>query len=513
MTTRWRGPRRAADIFARHGDLARLARLDGNLGNLLHRQDRFDEAMERYRRAYGLFMEVGEPRDVATALQNMATCQISMNDFRQAMDTYERARRYCVEHELPLLVAVADYNIAYLYYLRGEYTKAIEMYRAAREHCRALGDAYREALCDLDESEMYVELNLNEEGAHLARRAMSGFQKLGNGYEAAKALTNLAISLSHHGDSQPALNVFRKARELFTREGNQAWIAIIDLYQALVFYQERRLTESRLLCEQAYEFFSPTSLAGKGDPLPVAARADSPRLGTARAREAYLLRRSRQAGTGRNAGAQLPGLFCAGLDRGGAWESGRGPPGLPDGASHLESLRSHLRDGRDENRFPEGQARGLRGAGADVHRGPRHRGKPAGGVRLHRAGQIAQPGGPDRVSRAGSAALPRHASRTGRSGAHPARGVELVYPRAPTAGEPLRRFARPAHRETAAQRAGMRASPGARRWRTCGWRTGSSPTCRAAGSIDLDSIRSTLPDGRDAPAVLPGAGHASTRVC
>ena len=137
------------------------------------------------------------------------------------------------------------------------------MYRAAREHCRALGDSYREALCDLDQSEMCVELNLHEEGAHLARRAMAAFQKLGNGYEAAKALTNLAISLSHQGDSQLALNAFRKARELFTQEGNLAWLAIIDLYQALVFYQERRLTESRLLCEQAYEFFSPTSLQGK----------------------------------------------------------------------------------------------------------------------------------------------------------------------------------------------------------------------------------------------------------
>jgi CHAT domain-containing protein len=254
---------RAEDIFARHGDRARLARLSGNIGNLLHRQDRFDEAMDRYRRAYAGLIESGSPRDVAVALQNMATCQISMNDFRQALDTYERTRRHCVDHELPLLVAVADYNIAYLYYLRGEYTKAIELYRSAREHCRRLGDAYREALCDLDQSEMYVELNLNEEGAHLARRAMTSFEKLGNGYEAAKALTNLAISVSHHGDSQLALNLFRKARDLFTAEGNESWMAIIDLYQALVFYQERRLTEARLLAESAFEYFSPSSLQGK----------------------------------------------------------------------------------------------------------------------------------------------------------------------------------------------------------------------------------------------------------
>lgn len=254
---------RAEDIFARHGDHARLARLSGNIGNLLHRQDRFDEAMDRYRRAYAGLIESGSPRDVAVALQNMATCQISMNDFRQALDTYERTRRHCIEHELPLLLAVADYNIAYLYYLRGEYTKAIELYRSAREHCKQLGDAYREALCDLDQSEMYVELNLNEEGAHLARRAMTAFQKLGNGYEAAKALTNLAISLSHHGDSQLALNLFRKARDLFTKEGNESWMAIIDLYQALVFYQERRLTEARLLAESAFAYFSPSSLQGK----------------------------------------------------------------------------------------------------------------------------------------------------------------------------------------------------------------------------------------------------------
>jgi CHAT domain-containing protein/tetratricopeptide (TPR) repeat protein len=334
---------RAEDIFARHGDRARLARLDGNIGNLLHRQDRFDEAMERYRRAYASLIEMGEPRDVATALQNMATCQISMNDFRQALDTYERTRSYCVEHELPLLVAVADYNIAYLYYLRGEYTHAIEQYRAAREHCRILGDAYREALCDLDQSEMYVELNLNEEGAHLARRAMAAFHKLGNGYEAAKALTNLAISLSHHGDSPLALQVFRKARDLFLKEGNQAWIAIIDLYQALVFYQERRLTEARLLAEQAYEFFSPTSLQGKAtlcQLLLARIHLDSGRPERAKHICSFALSKLEQAET---PALSYQAYFVLGLieeelgDREAAYQA------YLTAHRHLESLRSHLR--------------------------------------------------------------------------------------------------------------------------------------------------------------------------
>ena len=254
---------RARGIFSAHGDRLRLARLDTNIGNVMFRQDRFEEALLLYRRAHQQFVEIGDPQDVAIALKNIATCQICLNDFRQALDTYRQARAYSLEHKMPLLAAGADYNIAYLFYLRGEYTRSIAMYQAAREHCHELGDTYREGLCDLDQSEMYLELNLSEEGAHLARRALTAFRQLRMWYEAAKALTNLAISCSHHGDSRLAVELFLKARELFTRENNQAWIAIIDLYQALVLHSEGRLSEAKTLAEGALEFFTGSPLAGK----------------------------------------------------------------------------------------------------------------------------------------------------------------------------------------------------------------------------------------------------------
>src|ERR1039458_4463908 len=250
-------------IFSRLGDRLRLARLDANMGNILYRQDRFEEALELYLRAHHAFLEIGQPQDVAISLKNTATCQISLNQFPEALATYHHARAYCVEHNMPLLVAVADYNIAYLYYLRGEYTHSIELYRAAREDCRTLGDAYREALCDLDQSEMYLELNLSEEGAHLAGRAQKAFLALGMGYEAAKAQTNLAISLTHHGETAVALELFEKARRLFDRENNRAWIATIDLYQALLYRQDHRLDDALHLCQRALDFFAPSPLFTK----------------------------------------------------------------------------------------------------------------------------------------------------------------------------------------------------------------------------------------------------------
>ncbi len=253
----------ARQIFERHGDRLRLARLDSNLGNILYRQDRFEEALELYQRAFDELRTQGEAQDAAIALRNLAVCYISLNSFPRALETYREARVYCEQQDMPLLVLEADYNIAYLYYLRGEYTRAIELYRATREQCEKLGDSYHQALCDLDQSEMYLELNLSEEGAQLAQQAFSSFEELGMGYEAAKAVANLAIAASHQGKAFRALELFGKARELFTREQNRVWPALIDLYQALVLYQEGRYFEARRLCEDAFQFFSQSSLASK----------------------------------------------------------------------------------------------------------------------------------------------------------------------------------------------------------------------------------------------------------
>ncbi len=254
---------KARKIFSRQKDRLRLARLDLHVGNILYRQDRFEEAVKLYRRAYREFHRRGEAEDVAVALRNMAVCHISLNEFARALETHEEARRYSERHAMPLLVAEADYNIAYLYYLRGEYTRATALYEATREQCKKWGDPYHKALCDLDQSEMYLELNLSEEAAQLAQQAFTSFEELGMGYEAAKALTFLAIANSHQGKASQALEWFAQARRLFTLEHNRLWPALIDLYQALVFCREGQPAKARRLGQAALRFFSTSALASK----------------------------------------------------------------------------------------------------------------------------------------------------------------------------------------------------------------------------------------------------------
>ena len=208
-------------------------------------------------------MEVGEPLDIAAVLRNQAVCYISLNEFTRAQDTYVAAREHCTKYGFSLLVAEADYNVAYLHYLRGEYLRAIELYDQTRVLCQKLGDRFHMALCDLDQSEIYLELNLTEGGEELARAAFNAFTELGMKYEAAKAATFSAIAISQQGHHLDSLLIFDEARELFVKEQNQLWPALIDLYKALVMWEAEENDKAEDLAHAALEYFGESVLPGK----------------------------------------------------------------------------------------------------------------------------------------------------------------------------------------------------------------------------------------------------------
>ncbi len=236
-------PRRARSSNER-GDRLRLAILDNNLANGLTRQDRWAEALERYGAAHREFVRQGRARDAAICLRNVASCHVSLHHFAEALAVYQESRDFCLAQGLDLLVVEADYNIAYLYFLRGEYTTAIGRYEAARAAAEKAGDAYHQALCDLDLAEIYLELNLAADAARLAAGAHQLFGRLKLGYEAAKALTLAALAESRRGDHGKALEQLEEARRSFEREGNRLWPAQIDFYRAVLLGRCGRPSEA-----------------------------------------------------------------------------------------------------------------------------------------------------------------------------------------------------------------------------------------------------------------------------
>jgi CHAT domain-containing protein len=254
---------RARTLFAKLGNTLRLARLDINIGNIYHRQDRFADALICYERAYQELAAHDDAEGMAAVMSNLPLCYMNLCEFPRALEMYRKARQHCEQKGMPILVAYADYNIAYLYFLRGEYGRAIQMLREAAQSGKKANDAYQIALCSLDLSEIYIEVNLIPEASQLARQANEHFQRLGFGYEAAKALVFAAVAASRQGQAFEGIKLFSTAKELFIRDKNHVWPSLIDLYEALVLFNEGRLFEARRLCVAAREFFGTSSMRSK----------------------------------------------------------------------------------------------------------------------------------------------------------------------------------------------------------------------------------------------------------
>lgn len=254
---------KAKSIFTSLGDGVRVARLDINVANIYHRQNRYAEALAAYERAYLLLVPHRDMEAIGVALHNTAVCLIALDDFPRALETYSRVRLFCEQNEMPLLVAQADYNIAFLYYLRGEYMKALELLHSTREKCSQTGDRYHMALCDLDRSEIYLELNLLKEASDMAERGLDEFEQLGMRFEVARSQTNLAIAVNAQGEPARALKLFARAREIVIGENNQVWPHLIDVYRAVVLMETGEITEARKLCQSAAEFFHNVQIPSK----------------------------------------------------------------------------------------------------------------------------------------------------------------------------------------------------------------------------------------------------------
>lgn len=258
---KWESDARA--VFERFDDRLRLAGLENNSANILYRRDRWEDALKSYARAHDEFVQLKRSHDAAVCLHNIAVCHISLHNFGEALAAYNKNRAFCLEQGLDRLVLQVDYNIAYLHYLRGEYTRAIHLYREARRGCEAGGDDYHRALCDLDQAEIFLELNMVDEAATLARSAIAGFGELRLPYESAKALTASAIALSRQGNFSLALEQLTEARGIFVKEKNELWPALIDFYRAVVLYRERRPEKAMRLARGARESFLKSALAPK----------------------------------------------------------------------------------------------------------------------------------------------------------------------------------------------------------------------------------------------------------
>lgn len=239
------------------------AKICTNLGNVFHRLDDHTEAFRRYSIAADIFTKLNETQALAEVCLNLGNVLSNLDRFEESDRMYATAERLSAQLGLHELFSQASYNRAYLSYLRGRYSEALQSFSRLRERFSASGSARHYALCDLDEAEIYLQLNLSKDAAALAVRAAVEFGKIGSKYEEGKATALYGVALFQLRRFSDALDVFRSSQEIFEAEGNEYWIGLVGLYRAEVHFSLRRFWETQALASQAKATFERLAVPSK----------------------------------------------------------------------------------------------------------------------------------------------------------------------------------------------------------------------------------------------------------
>jgi CHAT domain-containing protein len=255
--------RTAEQLFKDNHDDTGLARLYHNIGNIYHRTDDHSRAYESYLKAYDMFQGLGDQRAIVHSCFNLGNALADIDQFEKSDEMYGRSIQ--LSHELGMtdVWLQANYNRTYLYYLRGRYSTALEGFSRLRQQFEAAGSLRHYALCDLDESEIYLQLNLYRDAAAIAARAADQFEKLGLRYEQAKATAFYGVALIQQRRFSKALEVFRSSQQIFEINNNHYWIGLLDLYRAEVHLSLERYWEAQALASQAKSTFDQLSIPSK----------------------------------------------------------------------------------------------------------------------------------------------------------------------------------------------------------------------------------------------------------
>ncbi|MDF1701967.1 MAG: CHAT domain-containing protein, partial [Planctomycetota bacterium] len=229
------------------------ARLDVAEGIVYQEQGHAQEALaafERGRRT--LARNPQTKRHVITGIDNnRATMLTNLTRFDQAERLYRRVVREYEEGGLHARALQAAYNHAYLQYLRGEFHHALRRVRALRTQFLEAGDRRHVALCDLDEAEISLQMNLPAHAAALASRAALDLEALGIKAEVARAHFFRATAERRLGNPQIARSGLESAARTFEELRYPLWwgvtlhrLAELDLEEGNAGLAARRAHEA-----------------------------------------------------------------------------------------------------------------------------------------------------------------------------------------------------------------------------------------------------------------------------
>ena len=241
------------EVFTRLDNKPWLARSLNNHGEILFQLNRFQEWLSALERAVGLLQEINDNKALALVYMNQAVALTSLSRTDDGIRYYRLSKQLADATGQDWLAACCNYNLAHLHYTLGEYTQALDLLKRPRGALAA--EPWYYALCDLTESEIYLELNMYRDAIQCAESAYTGFETIKRPLDLARTIGVLAIARSQLREYSKAERLFEQAKAMFKSADKAANAAGIDLYRSLMWLRMGRYTDARSTALDAYDAF------------------------------------------------------------------------------------------------------------------------------------------------------------------------------------------------------------------------------------------------------------------
>ena len=208
---------RGRKLLEKSGDRAALARLLNNEGNLWHRLDLPERALEAYRAAAKSLERAGDPARALMIGTNVGNCLSLLGRCEQARKHYTGARDAQVAAGNANEALSAEYNLAYLDYVELKHELALAGLAHVRDEAEQRGYPSLAALARLDRAEILLRLGAHEDALNEAREAVGTCGRLGLRYETAKAELFGALASWRLGQPEAARLAIERALATFDR--------------------------------------------------------------------------------------------------------------------------------------------------------------------------------------------------------------------------------------------------------------------------------------------------------
>ncbi len=255
------------DASERNGDRRRIAKSYITLGNLHHKNRRFQEALSYDSIALAKAIKHGFIKEQALAYANIGREYYAANILSLGQENYEKA----LELELSLAdgdsngIAILCNQLGIINRILGEFNKSIDYLDKGIELAEGGKDQRLLVLLYMNKANTLVETSRFDDAIALHMKSIHLRERLRDSVGLAQSFNNLAILFRRNTEYDKAIAYLQKAREIDLKFNNKRGLGLNSSNIAINYIEKQQLDSVAFFFEDAISYFKEASdIRGQG---------------------------------------------------------------------------------------------------------------------------------------------------------------------------------------------------------------------------------------------------------